>query len=70
MSWITGTHEKTMIAAAIRIFSLIIPPSSYREERSNIKNRWIVRVRDSYCSWISPYTSHPFRDLGSLSEKE
>ncbi|HPA07293.1 MAG TPA: hypothetical protein PLW73_02245 [Methanoregulaceae archaeon] len=30
ISWITGTHEKTMIAAAIRIFSLIYTPSIMR----------------------------------------
>jgi hypothetical protein len=50
MSWTTGTHEKTMIAAAIRTFSLITPPLSYMQERGDIKNRWIVRVRDTCCS--------------------
>ncbi len=30
ISWTTGTHEKTMIAAAIRIFSLIYTPSIMR----------------------------------------
>jgi hypothetical protein len=34
ISWITGTQEKTMIAAAIRIFSLIYTPSIIRRTMS------------------------------------